>query len=111
MLEAAGTLPLSQTRSAWRHDVTIAIGIRFHNFILVMGVLQDSLLDGGSVVIETLSSAHLPQPPSPSFSADPRTTSTQQCLSLLFPSWAVSEQPQSQSWAMPYLSQLDGRAD
>lgn len=85
MLRAAGTLPLSQTRSARRHDVTIAIGIRFHNFILVMGVLQDSLLDGGSVVIETPSPAPLPQPPSPSFSADPPTTSTQQCLSLPVP--------------------------
>lgn len=43
---------MSLTRSARRRDVTIAIGIRFHNFILVMGVLQDSLLDGGGLSLK-----------------------------------------------------------
>lgn len=108
VLKAAGALPLSQTRSARRRDVTIAIGIRFHNFILVMGVLQASLLDGGRVVIETPSPAPLPSlllPPAP------RTTSSWPHLSIPSPPWLFSEESQSHPWAILYLSQLAGLGD
>lgn len=73
-----------------------------------MGVLQDSLLDGGRVVTETPSSASLPQPPSPS--PPPLLKSHAQSYPPpTFP--AISEEPHSQPWAMPYLSQLAGFQD
>lgn len=111
MLRAAVALPLSQTRSVWRRDVTIAISIRFHNFILVMGMLQDSLLDGRRVVTEISSPALLPQPSSPSCSAAPQSTRTQLCLPIPSSPLAVSEELQSNPWAILYLSQLAGLGD